>query len=107
MDRLDRLDQLFWGSQRMAKKKPQATPERPEQESALKRWLRDHHITEVECLVPDFTGNARGKIVPASKYWSEFGTRLPEGIFVTTVTGDRSFSASGLGGYALIRAVRR
>ena len=88
MDRLDRLDQLFWGSQRMAKKKPQATPERPEQESALKRWLRDHHITEVECLVPDFTGNARGKIVPASKYWSEFGTRLPEGIFVTTVTGE-------------------
>ncbi|MCB1554033.1 MAG: glutamine synthetase [Xanthomonadales bacterium] len=72
----------------MAKKKPQATPERPEQESALKRWLRDHHITEVECLVPDFTGNARGKIVPASKYWSEFGTRLPEGIFVTTVTGE-------------------
>ncbi len=57
-------------------------------ESSLKRWLKEHRITEVECLVPDFTGNARGKIVPATKYSHDFGTRLPEGIFVTTVTGD-------------------
>jgi glutamine synthetase len=57
-------------------------------ESSLKRWLKERRITEVECLVPDLTGNARGKIVPAAKFQHDYGTRLPEGIFVTTVTGD-------------------
>ncbi len=64
-----------------------ATPQQREQ-SSLKRWLKDRGITEVECLVPDITGNARGKIVPETKYSHDFGTRLPEGIFVTTVTGE-------------------
>ncbi|MFT4249493.1 MAG: glutamine synthetase family protein [Pseudomonas sp.] len=57
-------------------------------ESALLRWLKDRRITEVECLVPDITGNARGKIIPADKFSHDYGTRLPEGIFATTVTGD-------------------
>jgi len=57
-------------------------------ESVLLRWLKDRHITEVECLVPDITGNARGKIIPADKFSHDYGTRLPEGIFATTVTGD-------------------
>jgi glutamine synthetase len=57
-------------------------------ESSLLRWLKERRITEVECLVPDFTGNARGKIIPAAKFSHDYGTRLPEGIFVTTVTGD-------------------
>jgi glutamine synthetase len=55
---------------------------------ALLAWLKDRRITEVECLVPDLTGNARGKIVPADKFSHDYGTRLPEVIFVTTVTGD-------------------
>ena len=59
-----------------------------EEASSLKRWLKERHITEVECLVPDLTGNARGKIIPAAKFSHDYGTRLPEGIFVTTVTGD-------------------
>ena len=58
------------------------------EESHLKRWLRENRITEVECLVPDMTGNARGKIIPAAKFSHDFGTRLPEGIFATTVTGE-------------------
>jgi len=73
----------------MAKRKSTAKPSSPEQEqSSLKRWLKERRITEVECLVPDITGNARGKIVPETKYSHDFGTRLPEGIFVTTVTGE-------------------
>ena len=61
----------------------------PEQtENALRRWLKERNITEVECLVPDITGNARGKIIPADKFSHDYGTRLPEAIFVTTVTGD-------------------
>ncbi|MBJ7517288.1 MAG: glutamine synthetase [Stenotrophomonas sp.] len=58
------------------------------QESSLLRWLKDRRITEVECLVPDITGIARGKIIPADKVSHDYGTRLPEGIFATTVTGD-------------------
>jgi glutamine synthetase len=77
----------------MARKKPDksklsADEQQELQESSLKHWFKERRITEVECLVPDMTGNARGKIVPATKYSHDFGTRLPEGIFVATVTGD-------------------
>jgi glutamine synthetase len=58
------------------------------EENHLKKWLRENRITEVECLVPDITGNARGKIIPATKFSTDYGTRLPEGIFATTVTGE-------------------
>ncbi len=63
-------------------------PTSNEEGSSLLRWLKERRITEVECLVPDMTGNARGKIIPAAKFSHDYGTRLPEGIFVTTVTGD-------------------
>ena len=72
-------------------------PTTAQQESSLRRWLKERRITEVECLVPDITGNARGKIIPADKFSHDYGTRLPEGIFATTVTGRRpsfSYSAS-------------
>ena len=54
-------------------------------------WIKARGITEVECLVPDMSGVARGKIVPAHKFVSiaeTRGLRLPESIFVQTVTGD-------------------
>ena len=66
---------------------PLAPPTQAE-DSSLLRWLNERRITEVECLVPDMTGNARGKIIPAAKFSHDYGTRLPEGIFATTVTGD-------------------
>ena len=71
-----------------AKKTTSKRGETKTEESSLLRWLKDRRITEVECLVPDMTGNARGKIIPAAKFSHDYGTRLPEGIFVTTVTGD-------------------
>ncbi len=54
----------------------------------LRSWFNERRITEVECLVPDMTGNARGKIVPAERYFSEGGARLPEGVFIQTVNGE-------------------
>ena len=54
----------------------------------IKQWIESRNITEVECLVPDITGNARGKIIPAEKYCKEYGMRIPEAIFTQTVTGD-------------------
>jgi glutamine synthetase len=54
----------------------------------MKSWLRDNNITEIECLVPDIAGIARGKIMPAKKYLSEESIRLPESLFGQTVTGE-------------------
>ncbi|NDV12548.1 glutamine synthetase family protein [Crenobacter caeni] len=51
-------------------------------------WLREHRITEMECIVPDMTGVARGKIVPKDKFISETEMRLPEAVLIQTVTGD-------------------
>lgn len=55
----------------------------------IENWLKEHKITEVECLVPDMTGNARGKFIPAKKFLKE-DSRLPEGILAQTVTGEFS-----------------
>jgi len=55
---------------------------------SLESWLREHNISEVECLIPDMTGNARGKIMPADKFTADAGMRLPESLFIQTVTGE-------------------
>ncbi|MBU2711946.1 glutamine synthetase family protein [Zooshikella harenae] len=52
------------------------------------QWLKKNKITEVECLISDFTGIARGKIMPADKFCKEQGIRLPESVLIQTVTGD-------------------
>jgi len=54
----------------------------------IQQFLRDHGISEVEAIIPDMAGVARGKIVPAEKYAEEEGMRMPESIFLQTVTGD-------------------
>jgi len=54
----------------------------------IQQYLRDHGISEVEAIIPDMAGVARGKIVPAEKYAEEEGMRMPESIFLQTVTGD-------------------
>ncbi len=54
----------------------------------LARWLDERSITEVEGLIPDMTGIARGKIMPADKFVREDGLRLPITIFAQTVTGE-------------------
>ncbi|MBV1776377.1 glutamine synthetase family protein [Burkholderiaceae bacterium DAT-1] len=51
-------------------------------------WLQEHRITEVECVTADFTGIARGKIVPKEKFSAEEGMRLPEVVLLQTVTGE-------------------
>lgn len=51
-------------------------------------WLKEHGITEVECILPDITGVARGKIIPKDKFISEPDMRLPEAVLLQTVTGE-------------------
>ena len=54
----------------------------------MQQWMDQHRITEVECLIPDMAGQARGKIVPRHKYNPAVGLRLPEAVLTMTVTGD-------------------
>ena len=54
----------------------------------IRQWLEDNNISEVECLVPDMTGNARGKFIPAHQFLSQSDQKLPESIMVQTVTGE-------------------
>ncbi len=54
----------------------------------LEQWFNDRGVTEIECLVPDLTGVARGKILPRSRFTEERGMRLPEAIVAIGVTGE-------------------
>ena len=62
----------------------------------LEDWLNERKIDEVECLVPDINGIARGKILPAAKFIKSVrdeSLRLPESIFIQSVTGEYSENA--------------
>ncbi|MBC7700910.1 glutamine synthetase family protein [Aquabacterium sp.] len=60
----------------------------PSNFSELEQWLNQRHVTEIECLVPDLTGVARGKILPREKFTEDRGMRLPEAIVAIGVTGE-------------------
>ncbi|SMF15927.1 L-glutamine synthetase [Tistlia consotensis] len=58
--------------------------------SSIEDFLKENRIEEVECLVPDMAGIARGKILPAHKFLKQLdgnALRIPESIFVQTVNG--------------------
>ncbi len=63
--------------------------------SSIHQFFKEHGIGDVEAIVPDMAGVARGKIMPAEKFAEEEGMRLPESIFLQTVTGQypEDFSA--------------
>jgi glutamine synthetase len=54
----------------------------------LEQWLNHNRVTEIECLVPDLTGVARGKILPRQKFTEDRGMRLPEAVVAMGVTGE-------------------
>jgi glutamine synthetase len=75
----------------MTKKKPTAS--RVEDDPVLtladaKKWVSARRVTEIECVVPDQSGVARGKIMPASKFFSDPTMGLPSSIFVQTISGE-------------------
>lgn len=57
-------------------------------EEQLRQWLVDHEIDEVEAVVPDMAGVARGKYMPSRKFAEQGGMRLPESVFIQSVTGE-------------------
>lgn len=54
----------------------------------FKKWFLDNSIEEVEVLIPDIAGMARGKFVPADRYLADKGIRIAKGLFTQTLTGD-------------------
>ena len=57
---------------------------------SFEKWLNDNSITEVECLVPDLGGIARGKILPTKKFIQGLENdshRLPQSVFIQTISG--------------------
>ena len=35
--------------------------------SSIRQWIRDNNIDEIEAVIPDMTGIARGKLIPAQQ----------------------------------------
>lgn len=57
----------------------------------IESWVTSRGIEDVECVVPDMAGIARGKILPGRKFVEATASRslrLPEIVFMQTVTGD-------------------
>jgi glutamine synthetase len=55
---------------------------------AATEWLGARTIEEIECLVPDQGGVARGKIMPVSKFAKSPVMNLPLSIFLQCITGE-------------------
>lgn len=51
-------------------------------------FLEGRRLDEVECIIADLPGIARGKAVPASKFARQEYFHLPDSIFFQTITGD-------------------
>jgi glutamine synthetase len=56
--------------------------------SDLEQWLNQRRVTEIECLVPDLTGVARGKRFSPEKLTQNPSMRLPEVVVAMSVTGE-------------------
>ena len=56
-------------------------------DNLLQDWLTERHIEDVEAIVPDMAGAARGKVVPAAKF-GKGDMKMPEGVFAQTISGD-------------------
>lgn len=55
---------------------------------AARVFLEGQRLDEVECIISDLPGIARGKAVPARKFARQDNFHLPDSIFYQTITGD-------------------
>jgi glutamine synthetase len=55
---------------------------------AARNYIANRRLDEVECLVSDLAGVAKGKAMPASKFARQTHFLLPNSIFAQTITGD-------------------
>lgn len=67
------------------------TPERASGVASLeeaREWLAARRIEDIECVVPDQAGVARGKMMPVSKFLAGPVMSMPVSIFTQTISGD-------------------
>ena len=62
---------------------------------AARDYIADRRLDEVECIVGDIAGVARGKAMPASKFAKQAFFFLPNSIFLQTITGEWADNPSG------------
>ena len=62
---------------------------------AARDYLSGRRLDEVECIVADIAGVARGKAMPASKFKFQDRFFLPNSIFLQTITGEWTDNPSG------------
>ena len=55
---------------------------------AARLYLENNRLDEVECVIADLPGIARGKAVPAAKWDKQPHFHLPNSIFFQTITGE-------------------
>ncbi|KKN94837.1 hypothetical protein LCGC14_0184140 [marine sediment metagenome] len=65
---------------------------------AARTYLEGRRLDEVECIIPDIPGIARGKAVPATKFARQEYFHLPDSIFYQTITGEWG-DAAGVDGF--------
>ncbi len=63
----------------------------------MQDYLEGRKLDEVECIIADLPGIARGKAVPASKFMRQTSFHLPDSIFYQTITGDWGEAAGAEG----------
>jgi glutamine synthetase len=51
-------------------------------------WIAARDIEDIECIVPDQAGVARGKMMPVQKFLAGPSMAMPGSIFTQTITGD-------------------
>jgi len=57
--------------------------------SSLLDFLNQNRIHEVECVIPDMTGIARGKILPKDLFLAAGEMRIPKSVLLNTVNGQQ------------------
>ena len=62
---------------------------------AARAYIEGRRLDEVECVVPDIAGVARGKAMPASKFARQESFYLPNSIFLQTITGEWADNPQG------------
>ncbi|WP_134724615.1 glutamine synthetase family protein [Paracoccus luteus] len=63
--------------------------------AAARHYIEGRRLDEIECIVPDIAGVARGKAMPASKFARQQSFYLPNSIFLQTITGEWADNPSG------------
>jgi glutamine synthetase len=64
---------------------PNWTDKLPE---AAQEFIANRRVDEVECIIGDIAGVARGKAMPANKFAKQTSYFLPNSIFLQTITGE-------------------